>query len=131
MPGHGLGDEERAAEVRVDDCVPVVPGDVDGRLADVAAGVVDEDVDLAELANASATARWMLAVVADVELDAGDPAAERPDLVGQRLERRGVRLVMTRSAPAWRAARAKFWPRPRLAPVTIATRSDQVERISP
>ena len=44
----GLRDEEAAAQVGVEDQVPVVPGDVEGGLAHVAAGVVDEDVDLAE-----------------------------------------------------------------------------------
>src|SRR5207244_11569121 len=33
-----------------------------------------------------------------------------------------LRLVRTRSAPALARARARFWPRPRLVPVTIATR---------
>ena len=32
------------------------------------------------------------------------------------------RLVSTRSAPAFARARAMYWPRPRLVPVTIATR---------
>ena len=45
MPGgEGLGDEEAAAEIGFEDCVPVVPGDLEGGLADVHAGVVDEDV---------------------------------------------------------------------------------------
>ena len=42
-----LGEEEGAAEVRVENEVPVVPGDIHGGLADVAAGVADEDVKLA------------------------------------------------------------------------------------
>src|SRR5205814_10467661 len=35
---------------------------------------------------------------------------------------------MTRSAPAFARARAKFWPRPRLAPVTMATRPVRSKR---
>ena len=48
MTGDGLGDEEGAAEVGFKDKIPVVPGDVQGGFADVAAGIVDEDVDLRE-----------------------------------------------------------------------------------
>src|SRR5439155_15690670 len=43
-----LRDEERAAQVRVEHEVPVGPRDIGRLLAHVAAGVVDEDVDLAE-----------------------------------------------------------------------------------
>src|SRR2546429_9256662 len=42
----------------------------------------------------------------------------------------GLRLVRTRSAPAFASARAKYWPRPRLAPVTMATRPVRSKRLS-
>jgi hypothetical protein len=48
MSGDLLGDEEAAAQVGVEDEVPVVPGDLECGFADVASGVVDEDVDLAD-----------------------------------------------------------------------------------
>ena len=52
MPGHDRpGAEERARQVRVDDGLPVVVGDLLERpadLADDAARVVDEDVDPAD-----------------------------------------------------------------------------------
>src|SRR5258707_14325807 len=41
-----------------------------------------------------------------------------------------LRLVTTRSAPAFASARAKYWPRPRLAPVTMATRPVRSKRLS-
>ena len=43
-----LRDEEAAAQVGVEHQVPIVPGDVERGLAHVAAGVVDQDVDLPE-----------------------------------------------------------------------------------
>lgn len=45
LEGDLLGEEEGTAEVGVEDEVPVVPGDFGGGFADVATGVVDEDVD--------------------------------------------------------------------------------------
>src|SRR5262249_45446246 len=48
-PGHRLGNKERATEVGVEDCVPVVPCNVGGRLANIAAGVVDKNINLAKL----------------------------------------------------------------------------------
>jgi len=46
--GYRLGYEEAATKIGVQNQVPVVPGYLEGRFADVAARVVDEDVHLAE-----------------------------------------------------------------------------------
>ena len=43
-----LGDKEAAPQVGVENEVPVVPGDIERGFADIASGVVDQDVDLAE-----------------------------------------------------------------------------------
>ena len=43
-----LGNEEAAAQIRIEHKVPVVPGDFERRLADIAACVVHEDVNLPE-----------------------------------------------------------------------------------
>src|SRR5580704_1550551 len=45
---NSLRDEEASTQIRIENQVPVVPSDVDGGLSNVATGVVDEDVDLAE-----------------------------------------------------------------------------------
>ena len=105
------------------DRVPIVPGDLDGRLADVAAGVVHEDVDVAE--------RGLSRVG-----HAGECSPRRARrATDRRRGRRGARIsaanssvssfrraVMIKSAPASASARPKYCPRPRLAPVTSATR---------
>lgn len=74
--GEMLGDEEAAAEVGVEDEVPVVPGDVEGGLADVASGVVDEDVDLGDEGVGFGGHGLDTLLAADVELKRDGLAAE-------------------------------------------------------
>ena len=45
---HGLGQQEQAGDVQVDDLVPTFQGIVFGGRAPGCAGIVDEDVDPAE-----------------------------------------------------------------------------------
>ena len=63
----------------------------------------------------------MLVAVAHIEFERHGAAAERFDFGFETAQRIDVRLVRIRSAPALASARAKYWPRPRLAPVTRAT----------
>ena len=77
--GDGLADEERAAEVGFEDCVPVVPCDFEGWFAAVAAGVIDEDVDAAEGCFCGGGGELDAVEVSDVEGDGGAAAAEGED----------------------------------------------------
>ena len=86
VPGDGLSDEERAAEVGVENGVPIVPGDVGGALADVAAGIVDEDIDLAKLMERVGDGGFDARLVADIEFDGCDSPAQCADFVGERSE---------------------------------------------
>src|SRR6266702_6127939 len=45
-PRNGLGDKKTAAQISVEDFVPVIPGDIDRGLADVAACVIDKNVEM-------------------------------------------------------------------------------------
>src|SRR6185312_1708681 len=45
--GNGLRDEKAATQIRIEDLVPVIPGYVDGWLANIHAGIVHQDVDAA------------------------------------------------------------------------------------
>ena len=69
-------------------------------------------------------------VIADVEFDAEGFAAHGFDFSLEGVEATPrLRLVMTRSAPARARARPMYWPRPRLAPVTRATRPVRSKRL--
>ena len=88
--GDGLGNEKAAAQIGVEDEVPVVPCNVERGLADVAAGVVDENMNLAE--GGFGFCRHLLdaLLVADVELERNGAAAERRDFrfkCGERFAR--------------------------------------------
>ena len=109
------------AQVGVEDQVPVVPGDVRGRLADVAAGVVDQDVDLAR-ARSCATAT-IASMLSSSRTSSASAIARRPSAsISAQVSRTcaASRLVTTTSAPARASACANVRPSPRLAPVTIA-----------
>ncbi len=84
---HRLCDEEGAAQVGVDHKVPIVPGHVDGGLAHVAAGVVDEDVDLAVVGMRGFDHGPNAAVIADVERERQCPPPERLDFSAECVER--------------------------------------------
>ena len=75
LPRHRLRDEERAAKVRVEDQIPIIPGHVDRLLPHVAAGVVHENVEarvrFRRVADHAADAR----LIAHVELERHGPAS--------------------------------------------------------
>ena len=84
---HRLRDEKGAAQVRVENQVPVVPRDVDRFLPHVAAGVVDEDVDALERAHRGVYHLANARLVPDVELQWHDAASHRFDFRLKRLQR--------------------------------------------
>ena len=84
---HRLRDEERPAQVGVENEIPVVPGDLGGALADVAAGVVDQDVDLAERVCAASAIARMLASLRTSSSSGHDPPAQRRDFLLERAQR--------------------------------------------
>jgi hypothetical protein len=73
---NSLRNEETASQICVENQIPVVPRDVDGGLAHVAAGVVDEDVDLAEGGSGVGDKFLNAGVIADVEREGCCAAAE-------------------------------------------------------
>ena len=89
-PRDRLRDEEAAAQIGVENDVPVVPGDVERGLANVAAGIVDEDVNLAEGGFGLGRHALDALLVAHIKLERDSAAAERFDLgfeCSQRLAR--------------------------------------------
>ena len=89
MRARRLRDEERPAQVGVEDEVPVVPGHVGGALAHVAAGVVHEDVDAAERVVRDVGHRADAGLIANVQLERA--RTRRPsdyDLLLERAQRR-------------------------------------------
>ena len=79
LPRDGLGDKERAAQVRVEHQIPVVPGDIERGFANVAAGVVHEDVDLAEMRDGICGHLLDALVIANIECERQDSSAQRFD----------------------------------------------------
>src|SRR5688572_13667909 len=86
---HRLGDEERAAQVGIQNQVPVLPRDVGRRLARIAAGVVHQDVDARVRLRRLRCHRADALLALHVELERHDTAAERFDLTLKRPQRRG------------------------------------------
>src|SRR4029079_13734953 len=74
-------------EVGVEDRVPIIPRYVDRRLADVAAGVVHENVNLTKLAQRVADRALDARMVPDIELDTRDPSAHAAHLFRKAFER--------------------------------------------
>ena len=89
MAGGGLRGEEGALEVHVEDEVVVGFADVEERLADLDAGVVDEDVEAAEGGDGGTDQARSLRRHADVGAQHDRLAAELLDL-----RRDGARLVL-------------------------------------
>src|SRR5262249_13227262 len=71
----GLRDEETSAQIGVEDQVPVLPADLEGRLADVAAGIVDQHVHAANGGFGIGAESADAVVVADVEFERRGSAA--------------------------------------------------------
>src|SRR6185312_1122530 len=78
----GLRDEEAGLEVRVDDVVPIIFGDGIDRLRVGDAGVVDEDVDGAQLGFDGADELRDLSGDGDIGLDGDGAASELADFGG-------------------------------------------------
>ena len=127
----GLRAQERTLQVRVDDAVPVGFGQLIERAADVGAGVIDQDVDVA------ARRRHFRVQPLDV--------CSRSSRRRQRRERcvrwprrflspppgnsRAMRPVSAMSAPASASAVAMVLPNPRAPPVTSAVLPSRLESI--
>lgn len=110
--GHAVRDrlrhKERAAQVGVEHRVPIFPGYVQGKFADIAASVVDQDIDMTEVCFDGGDSALDAAVVADVE---DDRKVCRPSarISSAKTESDSLsRLVMAISAPARAKARAKY-----------------------
>ena len=114
--GGGAADQEGAGEVRLDDAVPLGLGELEQRRAVLDAGVVDEDVERAELRLHRRDAGLGRLAVGDVERHVVHAAA---GLLG------GARPAPRRPARAWRdrarAARPSSPPPP--APARARGRS--------
>ena len=115
--------KKATAQIGVEDRVPVVPGHVQRGLADVAAGIVHENVDMAE--GVFGCRRHVLdaALIAHIQFERtrrGGRALRFLASKGAREAR--LRLVRTRSAPALARARAKVLAEAAAGPVTMATR---------
>src|SRR5581483_9528971 len=87
---HGLGNEERAAEIGLEHEIPIIPRDLERRLADIAPGIVDEDVDPSIVRGGSIRHPANALLVANVQRERKDAAAERGDFLLEVRERRRI-----------------------------------------
>jgi hypothetical protein len=85
--GDGLRGEEDTAEIGVEDQVPIVPGHFERGLANVAAGVVDEDVEPACGGPRGIGGGFDARLLADIKHDRPRLAAEGFDLGDGGIER--------------------------------------------
>ena len=85
-----MGDEEGAAQVCVQHEVPVFPGDFQGRFADIAASVVDEDVNFSVVRDRRGHHVLDALVFAHVQSQRQGLAAQRLDLGLERTQCCGV-----------------------------------------
>ena len=76
---NGLRDEKTAAQVCIENQIPIFPSDFERGFANVAAGVVDEDVDVAEVFFGGGDHLFDAVVIADVEFEREGFAAEGMD----------------------------------------------------
>ena len=76
--------KKRAAQVGVENGIPVVPGHIERRLANVAAGVVDQDIDLAEVRLDGRHRSLNAGMIAHVQIDRKCLSAERLNFRGER-----------------------------------------------
>jgi hypothetical protein len=70
-------------------------GDIEGEAADAAPGVVDEDVEFAEMRGGVLDSATVLSEIGDVHLKAERPAAQSFDFAGEIV--RGVDVAQTES----------------------------------
>jgi len=92
--------EERAAQVGVEDQVPVFRGDVERRLAHVAACVVHQNIDLPVGRLGGVRHLPYAGDIPHIELERHGPPAEALHSLAKSRNDASVRLVITRSAPA-------------------------------
>src|SRR5208283_4767507 len=83
---HRLDEQERASQVGVEDFVPVGALHAHDQLIAGDAGIVDQDVDLAELREGGLHFGLDLLFVADVHLERGSFPALTLDLAGELLQ---------------------------------------------
>ena len=76
---YSLRDEEAAAQIGVEDQIPVVPCDVERGLADIASRVVDEDVNLLERSFGFSGHALDAGMVAHIEFQRQRATAEGAD----------------------------------------------------
>ena len=80
----GLGDKEAAAQIGIEDQVPIVPGHIERRLAHIAAGIVDQDVDLAAGCLGIRCHALDARLFADIQAERGCLSAHRLNLGCER-----------------------------------------------
>ena len=78
---HGLGSKEGAAQVGVEDQVPIVPGDLYGRFADIASRVVNQYVDPAIMSEGLVRHTLDTIEVAHIQFQGQCFPTERFDLI--------------------------------------------------
>jgi len=83
----GLRDEKAAAQICVENQIPIIPSDFERGLANVAAGIVDQDVEMAVDVFGSRSKFLDVLLIADVEFEGGGAAAEGPDFFFKGRER--------------------------------------------
>ena len=126
-PGQG----HHAVEVQLDAVVPVLVPDLVDRLGDVPAGVVDQDVDLAEPLQGRPGHPVDVVALGHVGRDALDADARlAANLLAPRpVSGSSLRLQRNRSAPARANPAAIARPMPLLPPVTRATRPERSKMV--
>ena len=125
VAGNELRELEDAGEVDLQDLLPAFERGVDGGIAVDGAGVVDEDIDAAEVCVHGGEERFGAGGGGEVGLEGGGGAAD-----GLRGFVAARRLPWTATvAPASASAVAIAAPRPLAAPVTRATLLSRRKRV--
>ena len=88
-----LGDKEASTQIRIQNQIPVFPGDLKRGFADVAAGIVHEDIDMSESSFSSCGHHFNALALADIEFQGNGAPTEGRDL---RLERQQAIAVAAR-----------------------------------
>ena len=82
----GLRDEKTSAQVCIENQIPIVPGDFESGFANVAAGIVDEDVEMAVDVFRSRCEFLDASLIADIEFEGGGAATEGADFFFKQSE---------------------------------------------
>jgi hypothetical protein len=86
VPRDRLRDEETAAEVRFKNEIPIVPRNIQRRFADIAACIVNQDVDSPERSICGGNHFRDALVIANVEIEGYETSAKCGDLILKRLK---------------------------------------------